>query len=406
MAEAKEVNLFSDDVVIIIGAGASVPFGLPTGLDLIELAIIRLNQEAEFFSNCLEKRYSDSYSNITINDLVRETPIYCALKEIFGLEYVGKPIDLQSAKADLESAAVWLSNQVSDSIDDLIRYNEENALLLKICISDILINRSYEKDEYHYKYKGFKIRKIQQIDKFGRPKLDKDRKQLEPLRNWIHNFINVVRSQFSENWKNYEDWEQYKIKPKIKIISFNYDMILEKILLENWNSVGSKLPKMDDVFQILHPHGKIDFKDIIKLSEYPKYLFDCALNISVIHDVDFKVNDYTHRERKDVKKVISIAKEIYSIGFAFAKLNCDLIVINEWRNDTATRCINYINYDGGISLRKRVNKLCGDFHVVDKANGQIKGNTIIRAYEEFNEKGDYLQITDALMGGFLGEMPS
>lgn len=53
MAETKEVNLFSDDVVIIIGAGASVPFGLPTGLDLIDLVQQRLKEEANGFSSLI-----------------------------------------------------------------------------------------------------------------------------------------------------------------------------------------------------------------------------------------------------------------------------------------------------------------------------------------------------------------
>lgn len=400
MAETKEVNLFSDDVVIIIGAGASVPFGLPTGLDLIDLVQQRLKEEANGFSSLILRCHKEPFFRPQISDLINETPVYCALKNIHDPNSYSETVHFNLAEKELIDLSNWLGVQVSDSIDDLIRYNEDKSLLLKICITDILISRTYIKSDNSYVAKEFKSRKIQQLDKDGKAQSDKETKRPIELRNWIHNLINVVRAQFIESWRKIENWHELENKPKIKIISFNYDNILENILEDNWNAVKSQLPEYSEIFEIIHPHGKIIHSKSILFRDYPKHLFDCANSIAVIHDNDSNVSKVTLEERSKANKMISNSKNIFAIGFAFARLNSELIGLYEWKEKLGARYINYINFDGGQSLRLRIKELAGE-HKLNSGN-----YSLIYACETKNEKGDYLQITDALMGGFLGEMPS
>lgn len=406
MAEAKEVNLFSDDVVIIIGAGASVPFGLPTGLDLIDLVQLRLNKEANSFSNLIRQKNKNPFEVITIPQLIRETPIYCSYKLIHDKEYSGETVYFVNAEKELLEIADWLKTQVSDSIDDLIRYNDDKSLLLKICITDILISRTYIKHDHGYTSKEFKERHIEQTDKFGNKKIDSVSKEPVKLRNWIHNFINVVRAQFVENWKTIDSWQNITNKKNVKIISFNYDNILESILEENWNAVSSKLPKSKEIFEIVHPHGKIIHSKNISHENYPKHLHECANLISVIHDGENNIHHDTIPERFKSKQIIENSKSVYSIGFAFAKLNCELIGLTDWVKTPGIREVNYVNFDNGQSLRSRVNKIGGKYQVRRKQDSRLEGYANIFIKETKNENGGLYHITDALIGGFLGEMPS
>ena len=396
-----ETNLFSDDVVIIIGAGASVPFGLPTGLDLIDLVQMRLIMEAKSLSDLKKIGVED------INDLyeakMQRAPIYCAYNEIFSFDdnkniENGKNINFNFGEAInfLRENASWLNSQVSDSIDDLIRYNRDKARLLKICIVFELLNRTHSLEDMTYISKDFKLRNINQVNKFGTTKKDEKGGNIT-LRNWIHNFINVVRNNFIGNWKLVANWEKFKENNKIKIITFNYDGILEEILSKNWASIESKLPNWKNIFEIIHPHGSIVFRDKIELLELPRYLSINAEKIAVIHDTH--VREEIRNSRSRTKEIIFNSNEIFSIGFAFAAMNCKLLGLDNWQANNKVNTIHYINFDGNKGLKIRVSNLERDFNEFD-----VDFGVAADAWEP--DKNQFLQITDALMGGFLGEMPS
>lgn len=398
-----EIDLFSDDVVIILGAGASVPFGLPTGLELIELVRDGLFAEAQNLENLkneIHPKIEDLFSA-----KIENAPIYCAFFNIFNSDMRTSSgsdknihFDFDEAIKFLRAKALWLNSQVSDSIDDLIRYNRSNARLLKICIVYVLLKRTHISEKGLYSTKDFRKRKIAQLTREGDFLFDSSGNKVE-LRNWIHNFINVVRNNYIKNGNLLDEGNQESKSKKIKIITFNYDGILEEILSLNWSAVDSKLPNWKNIFEILHPHGNISFDSKIAANDLPRYLSRNAKKISVIHDE--KVNQTTLEIRKSAKEIVSGARNIYALGFAFARMNCVLLGLDEHKSYSKRTTISYINFDKSASLALRVNTYCRSDRHTD--GGYDFG---ITAVQMVNEHDKYLQITDALMGGFLGEMPS
>lgn len=394
-----DVNLFSDDVVIILGAGASVPFGLPTGLELIDLVRDRLLIEADQF-NRLRELSNQHLRQFSIHDVVKVAPIFCAVRDIIGNKITSHSVVFSEAEDELRSLSKWIDSQVSDSIDDLIRHNPLNAQLLKMCIAFEILIRTHDSNGESFVLKDFTKRTIKQFDCRGNPKIDPQTKSHIEIRNWIHNFINLSRSHFLENWGCLSKWQEAEHQEKIKIISFNYDNNLERVLSNTWNSVESGLPEAGSVFEIIHPHGKIESFDLLAKDEIPRWLKDNSDKISVIHDDDTKVNAYVKAERIRAREIISLAHDIFSIGFSFAKLNCHLLGLHNWYNQHLERKIHYINFDNSYSLDKRIEKYC-KYH---RNRSAVIGTIVPIAEKPIN--APTLQITDALMGGFLGEMPS
>lgn len=374
MAETKEVNLFSDDVVIIIGAGASVPFGLPTGLDLIDLIHAQLEKEENLISN------PQGYNS-------NDTPLFQA-SNLAGCE---------------RTSAKWIASQASDSIDDLIRHNPKYSTNLKQGIALELLKATSNvvsvQNAYFYgsvtKFlpKDFTARKFPLIIN-GKPKLDTSNKPIQ-LRNWVHNLINIIRNQITSG--------VYTSGQKVKIISFNYDGILEAILDKMWTDSELINDDWKTYINIVHPHGLVDnITNELMANQVPDLIKSNAEKIAIIHDTSSSLSPEIQSWRETAKGFVENSKYIYSIGFAFAKSNCDYILGMSDRWAKGDREIHYINFDGNVGLDARVMRFeTGRDHLP------------VSKYEHGSHlhpmapiKGDYLQITDALMGGFLGEMPS
>ena len=398
-----ETNLFSDDVVIIIGAGASVPFGLPTGLDLIDLVASGLRKELvslERLEGELGREPFPNYLDVR-RRIVKCVPTYCAVNEIFEDEdWDRKKFNFNSAKIYLKETAEWIESQVSDSIDDLIRYNRNNARILKIGIVLEILKRTHNETSTGFQSKNFQLRKIHQINSNGLLKLDANGQDVL-LRNWIHNLINVVRNNFLRNWDKISSWKNAIINNKIKIITFNYDGILEEVLSKNWASVESKLPNWRDIFEIVHPHGNITFSNLVEYSNLPKYLFNNEKKIVVIHDK--KVNKEVTYARNRAREMVDISRHIFSLGFAFANLNCILLNLQNHKSLGKPTIIEFINFDNSNALDKRVTSYCRGFIPIGDGQGI---DHEVRSVSHIGKNGSNYQITDALMGGFLGEMPS
>ena len=398
----KEVNLFSDDVVIILGAGASVPFGLPTGSDLIDQIQSSLSDELKTIETDIRK--NKPYQPIIPNSLaIEDVPLACALAN--NLDTAGS-LDLNNSKNQVSKLADWLKEQVSDSIDDLIRHNDHKANELKKCIAYELLIRSHERATDFFKRRNFDARHVVQIDKKQEILYRKDedgKKTSEPItiRNWIHNFINIARLQFIEKFKSIEEWRNHESKPKIKIINFNYDSIFEDVVEKSWKQVATELPNSKDVFEIVHPHGKIEIPTSLGKAKIAKWITDNFENIAVIHDIEASIAN-----RDEARKFISDCNQLFAIGFAFAKANCDMLGIESlWANEH--KSIHYLNFDDNKGLDIRVERFDGP-KLYGHRNGYLVDHEKNKShvYPMSPLKGDYLQITDALMGGFLGEMPS
>jgi hypothetical protein len=368
------MSLFDEGTVIIVGAGASVPFGLPTGIGMFDEMVALLENE-------INQARGNSYHDATV------VPFLATIAT--DPSSFGKTANVRVAA---ERLLEKLKLQTSDTIDDFIVQNPDEAKLCKALICWTLLWCLLKPGGGHLKEVGNYHARTLYARKPRTQLRGQKQEDPAPRRNWIHQLINIAR-------------DQYQSKPegaKIKIVSFNYDTILEQILSAQWNNVQRDYGEWQESFEILHPHGSIAIpasgrRDV----NVGEYILKWANNISVARESDVPRKVVKDRDRS--KAIIERSTMVYAIGFAFARSNCDLLGIggeffkHEPFVKQLPRHISFINFDGSFGLRDRVHRYC------DLRLREFMGKLGL----EFKpELGGQMHIDQALIAGFLGEMPS
>ncbi len=371
------MSLFDEGTVIIVGAGASVPFGLPTGIDMFDEMVDLLEKEINQAktSGCRDMAETPFLATIATDSMI-----------------AGPSGDaLVAAKQLLQK----LKSQTSDTIDDFIVQNETHAHLCKALIAWTLIwcvlDPGGDSSRAMANCFGRKLypRKLKTQRRVG---TQANGENTVSRRNWIHQLINIAR-------------EQHQTKPegaKIKIISFNYDTILERVLDAQWDNVERQYGHWNENFEILHPHGAIPFPAIGQRDvNVSAFIQEGATKICVARETE--VPSEIDHDRRRARDIIAKSTNVFAIGFAFARSNCELLWIRDkffygkTYHRPTSRLIKFINFDGSFGLRARVQKYC-DFSLDDRDTESLV---------EFKpENGEKIHIDQALMAGFLGEMPS
>lgn len=368
------MSLFDEGTVIIVGAGASVPFGLPTGIGMFDEMVGLLENE-------INQAKGTSYHDMTV------VP--------FLVTIATDPSSFESSTNVRVASTLLLEklkSQTSDTIDDFIVQNPDQAKLCKALIAWTLLWCLLKPGGGHFREIGSCFGRTLYPRKSGTQVRGHQPEANPPRRNWIHQLINIAREQYQTKLEG----------AKIKIISFNYDTILERVLDAQWDNVERQYGHWTESFEILHPHGAIPFPAIGQRDvNVGKFILDGAANICVAREHDIPKN--IKRDRALVKEIMQKSKNVFAIGFAFARSNCELLGIEgEFFKHAplvgqSPRHIHFINFDGSFGLRDRVHRYC-DLRLRD-----FMGTLGL----EFKpDLGGKMHIDQALMAGFLGEMPS
>ena len=140
-------------------------------------------------------------------------------------------------------------------------------------------------------------------------------------------------------------------RSKVRIISFNYDGILETILNEQFNNTEHAFGNWQDYIEIVHPHGFMgvlekELKDPISVIER----WAKSINVvkepnpsQVVIDARQTANDWIHN-----------ATEVYMVGFALSGPNARMLGLGDQMN--ATQRWFVANYDGSPGLRRVVQR--------------------------------------------------
>jgi hypothetical protein len=353
--------------VLIIGAGASVPFGVANGLSMMDQIADEIENELSHWQAVYENKRGSQLESFLLSRVVTDW----TEEEFFELH--AETVDI------LEQLKSLFLNQTSDTIDDLVRMNPPHGDLLKRAIAYCVFARIYKMRTTEYLGHIFKLVNLEarQIESHNGKK----------QRNWIHHFINLCRQRALD--ARPEDIPT--------IISFNYDGVLEYVLERQWNNVNNRqLPQWQHIIKIVHPHG------VMKIEEVN---CDIAGAVSIIKNwaAQIRIVDETklaeHSEVVECRCLIHNAHNIYAAGFAFAAANCKLIGFSEGMfgesGPKKAPKLHFINYDDSYGLRERVNRYCsqgeGGSNFIERRPDRIRG---------------VLEIDEAIASGFLGEMPA
>jgi hypothetical protein len=205
-------------------------------------------------------------------------------------------------------------------------------------------------------------------------------------RNWIHLFINVVRQGIR--------LKQVTPDNKVRVITFNYDTILEQVLDAQFSNTESQYGNWEQYIEVVHVHGQFPRLQPAgtRAEDFAKNILVWANGIQVVHETTVTEHVLVARERARV--LASNAREIYAAGFAFGASNCKLLGLDTQPPWTGKRTLVYCNWNGDIGVQKSVERIArwtNPKTSIDPGNGT---------------RDNPLEIEAWIRAGFLGETPA
>lgn len=368
--------------VLILGAGASAPFGLPLGGSLIDLVRDLLLAELEHRAASRNRQNNTVFITSKPKKNGKSQFITAAILQARNI--TGDQWELE-INAPMKRLAGLLNNQTSQTIDDFIAINPGTAHLTKIGVAAVLFHHLYHQRNATWTLKPLATRYLKQSPN---EKTSSDR------RNWVHHLINLVRHE------NFE--KPAGERAKVRIISFNYDGVLEHILDSQCNNIGYEFGPWRDYIEIAHPHGFMGELDE-ELEKPEKVIEVWAKAINVVKESN--PSEEVAAARATAKKWISAASDIYMVGFALSGPNAEMLGLG--RQTTNAQNWHVANYDGSPGLRRTIEgyvKESVDEQTIDhREKYRIYG---ITHFPEVGTKDDPLHIDTWFEIGAAGQMPA
>ncbi len=362
------MSILNKDSVLILGAGVSAPFGISLGGDMIgtiqEKLAAEMSHVDKIGGSSSYKKLSFARSTFRHNEGFWASPFLGTVLQRNEIDE--RSINNDGLISDLESIRSLiklLSNQTSETIDDFIVENPSYNSILKACIAVDIMRLSYEWDKKNYQGivpKDFSTRKVG-------PK-----KQ----RNWIHLLINLVRQGLRTGTLSKDH--------KVRIISFNYDGILEDVLEKQFTNSESEYQEYTEHIEIVHPHGlcgELNRKKIVS----PKTIYEWSQNISVVNESAELPSEILEARQKAKQWIVS-SNQVYAAGFAFSAPNCDMLGMRS-KGKSTSKYLHYCNYDGNAGVTLAAER-CKHFKDIDPINGT---------------RENPISVEDWFYGGYLGE---
>lgn len=301
--------------VFILGAGASCPYGYPSGAKLREEIIDNFVAD---YKECFQTQKGLSQKKEE-ND------------ELFSKAYEYRP------RAEEFVEALRKAN--TKSIDSFLAPNSGFELLGKRAII-------------------FRI--------LFAEKKSQDRKNQSEEQDWYCHILHKLTDGLERK-------EGYKLlgENKISFITFNYDCSLEHFLFESlfnhFNDVGkAEIDEQLKKLKIIHVFGQVtglDWQDTKSCFGYTrKITWDRIEQLKDNLEIMYERND--NPELKEAKKLIKEAERIFCLGFGFAPENVDILKLSESMNSSCSLYGTALDLENGqIELIK--DRICKGFRNED-----------------------------------------
>ncbi|VXC77907.1 hypothetical protein OCEANICA350_11504 [Oceanicaulis sp. 350] len=297
--------MFPENTVIILGAGASAEFGLPTGANLFQKLLKEnpLGSQREFMNG----------SNLSSYDL--KSAIIKTFN-MYSSDKFNNELFIKKAKKTFETSI------------DLFAYNNTsvlNAAKFFTCwhVGASMIKCQKKPGRYGDYYDVWEY----------------DSSWSLPYIEGKRNYIAEVAKKIVESSDGVSD-----ISENLSVVSFNYDMIFEKSLGEFISSSD----RYSDVKHLYMPnvqyvYGSIPFYENVQpqfiAKDYEKIKFMMELSCN---DINIK----------NIREKVLSADYIYLLGFSLDPVNVELIGISESKAQKFSVC-----YDGNFETISRLSKI-------------------------------------------------
>jgi hypothetical protein len=311
--------MFSKPTVLILGAGASAPFGYPLGQNLIENIVKGLQ-------SLPSDRYYDMSGPISSRPDLLNSPYRALVDYVFTRRPDFLPPEFVSKVRPWRKLAEELHHTSHQSIDDYARLNPSHGKVVKLLIALEVGRISYEPNSL----KNNELR--------ASPRLTANSRA-----SWYGKLVHKIRQNCSNS-------DECQSKNNLTILTFNYDRSLEMYLerelrrAELFHDVDWK-----KVVGVVHMHGELavgEAKIGTHLSaNYAQSLIDSAANMKMFDDP---------RHEQDpalfARYFLDKASAIYVFGFDFHDQNVELLNLSDSKIANKMMVLNYANSHG---LRSR-----------------------------------------------------
>ncbi|MCE2510330.1 MAG: hypothetical protein J4G10_05065 [Alphaproteobacteria bacterium] len=317
--------MFDRKTVIVLGAGASAPFGFPLGAQLRVNLIAGIGQLKNRLTNEEFMLQPVGAHNVDIfwNDPFGALASY--IKGSLGQPHLPENISQDSFMHQLYDFHKYIKRQTQDTLDQFIRENPSYNFIGKVLLSQQVMVGMYEKDEDCLCLKSFAEGKIN-----GR-------------RIWYQQLINLIR-------RGAQNTEEL-LNNKLDIVTFNYDHSLERALDTSLGDTEiHQGADYREVVNIFHVNGSPS--ELPKtVSDVGKFILECAKDF---HLVEEKAASHVHAARERSQRAVFDAERSYVMGFDFDPSNVSAIGLQKTPQKEGVFCLNF---NGHLGLRQRIERL-------------------------------------------------
>lgn len=264
--------MITENTVFILGAGASKPYGFPTG--------------EELRNEIIERYVDDVRTYVENNPRIRETPKALLPQELRKAGEFVEAFEKSPVSIDLFIAT-----------NPMFREAGKRAIV-------------------------FRILKAERGSSLQGGKTNKE-----------HDWLSYLFQRMIKGIYKKEDYKKFS-ENEVSFITFNYDRSLEQFLYESFTSLFKELPndellkELEEV-EIVHVFGKLADLDWQNKEDRIAYKRDInsvnvqnlAKNIRTIYE------EYENPELENVKGIIKNAERIFFLGFGYATENMDVLDI-------------------------------------------------------------------------------
>lgn len=269
------------ETVFILGAGASIPFGYPSGKELKKIILSTLHPNYIYSEHV--KYHIPETGEIA--------------KEYFDQNFSDYDLYLRAGFNSnlIDNFRIALEGAMKDSIDSFLLSRQEFLEIGKFAITNVLLKFEH-----------------------------KNKITLSEDDNWLNYIWNRINNKL-------EDF----IKAKIAFITFNYDRTVEQFfylsLKYAFNLNDEKILDILKHKPIIHLHGRLGFlpweneKDSFNynfnfssLDKHYENILKAAKNIKIVYDDDLGKEPF-----KKAKDIIQFSNKTYMLGLGFNQLNIE-----------------------------------------------------------------------------------